>query len=195
MHVNFTLKAPWSHLDVVTTICGRAEPPITIKYLSPELGTTVGPRGKTVSGYVWDEINRVTHNFDGMYWWVSNGALTVAEIIWTPPQDFDEVAGRIVSDARRKLQERKYLSLKEHLDIAAQLDALENFKPLEVLPNRCRKKLAEWNMKNASRAILTFVKATKALEPSFLHSQILKRLYRAEETFKQRQGLPGHSAF
>ena len=196
MRVNFTLEAPWSHLDVVKTICGRAEPPITINYLSPELGTSVRPRGKTVSGYAWDEIDRVVQNFAGMYWWVSDGGLTVAKIIRTPPQDFDEIAGRIVSDVRRKLRgRRKYLSRKEHLVIATEIDALKNFKPLEVLPEQWHKKLAEWNMKHPADAILTFKSATKAREPKFLHSQILKRLYRAEDMFKRRRGLARPSDF
>lgn len=189
MHASFSLEAPWSHLDVVKAICERAEEPITIKHLSPELGTTALLRGVTLFGYAWDEIDKIAFNFDDMHWWVSDGGLTVAKIIRTPPQDFDEIAGRIVSEARRQLQGKKYLSRGEHLNIASQLDALGRFKPLEVLPDQYRKKLAEWNMKHATDAIRSFVKATNAREPRFLHSQILKRLYRAETTFKRRQGL------
>jgi hypothetical protein len=110
-------------------------------------------------------------------------------IRWKPPEDFDQVAGKIVSEMRGTLLQRKYLSQQEQLKIAAELDAWGKVKPIEVLPPNCRRELAAHNQKNQSLPIDTFVKAMKASEPECLREKILKRLYRAEKTFKERERL------
>jgi hypothetical protein len=126
-----------------------------------------------------------------MYWWLSDDGLTIDTIVQTPLQDFDYIAGRIVFEMRQKFPEQICLSKEQHLEIAAQLDELKQYRPIDVLPGDPRKELAAWNQKNGQKAIDTFVKAVNAVQPRGVHRQTLKRLYRAEEKFKRQQRTGG----
>lgn len=186
-HVGCTVSAPCSLGQVVTTICEKAQHTVPIDVLSLQLRAPVLSRGKTIFGSAWDVIDKIAHNYPNMQWRISEHGLTMDIVAPTPPpQDFDQIAGKLVFEMRQKFGEESCLSRDRYLEIAAQL---ENFRVLDLLPKGPRKQLAEWNQKNGKGTIQTFSQAIAAKQPWWLRRQAMRRLYRAHDKFKQRQRL------
>jgi hypothetical protein len=186
-HIGCTVLAPCSLGQVVMTICEKAQHTVLIDLLSPQLRTPVLPRGKTIFGSAWDAIDKIACNYPNMQWWISEHGLTMDIVIPTPPpEDFDQIAGKLVFEMRQKIPEESRLSRDRYLEIAAQL---ENFRVLDVLPKGPRKELVEWNQKNGKAAIQTFSQAIAAKRPRWLRREAMRRLYRAHDKFKRRQSL------
>jgi hypothetical protein len=184
--VSCTVPAPYSLKQVVNAISEQAQEPIRIELLSPQLQAPVLPRGKTVFGSAWDEIDRIARNYPNMYWWISEHRLTMDTVVpAAPPADFDQIAGRLVFEMRKRYPEQSRLSADQHFKIAAQLDQQKRFKPLDVLSKKKSEELAKWNQKYGNRAILSFSQAVDAKQPKWIRREILRRLYRAEEKFNR----------
>jgi hypothetical protein len=144
-------------------------------------------RAKTVFGSAWDAIDDVACNYPNMEWWISEHGLTMDIVIPTPPpQDFDQIAGRLVFEMRQKFPGQNRLPRDRYLEIAAQL---EDFKILDVLPKGPRKQLAEWNQKNGKGAIQTLSQAITAKQPKWLSRKMIRRLYRAHDKFQATQSI------
>jgi len=170
----------------VTAICKKAPHTIPIDLLSLQLQAPVLARAKVVFGSAWHAIDEIAGNYPNMKWWISEQGLTMDIVIPTPPpEDFDQIAGKLVFEMRQKFPESQ-LSRHQYLEIAAHL---ENFKVLDVLPKGPRKELAEWNQKNGKGAIQTFSQAITAKQPKRLSRETLRRLYRAHDKFKRRQSI------
>src|SRR3981081_3749176 len=129
--ISYTVSAPCSLSQVLTTICEKAKDPIRIELLSLQLQTPVLSRARETFGSARNEIDKIARNYPGMKWWISeHGGLTMDTVIpTTRPADFDEIAGRVQFEMRRQFPEQRRLSTDQYSQIAAQL---ENFKPLDV---------------------------------------------------------------
>jgi hypothetical protein len=186
-HINCTVSAPCSLGQVVTAICEKALHPVPIDLLSLQLGAPVLSQPKVVFGSAWNAIDEIAHNYPNMQWWISEHGLTMDIVIPTPPpEDFDQIAGKLVSEIRQKFPEQSRFSRDQYLEITPRL---ENFRLLDVLPKGPRKQLAEWNQKNGQGAIQTFSQAIAAKQPRWLRREAMRRLYRAHDKFKRRQSL------
>ena len=185
-HIGCTVSAPCSLGQVVTAICEKAQHAVPIELLSLQLRAPVLHRAETVFGSAWDAIDEIACNYPNMQWWISEHGLTMDIVIPTPPpQDFDQIAGKLVFEMRQKFPGR-HLPRNQYLEIAAHL---ENFKVLDLLPKGSRKELAEWNQKNGKGAIQTFSQAIAAKQPKRLSRETIRRLYRAHDKFKRRQSI------
>ena len=186
-HIGCTVTAPCSLGQVVTTICEKVQHAVPINLLSPQLRTPVLSRGKTIFGSAWDTIDEIAHSYPSMQWWISEHGLTMDIVGPTPlPQDFDQIAGKLLFEMRQKFPEQSRFSRDQYLEITPQL---ENFRLPDLLPKARRKELAGWNQKNRKGAIQTFSQAIAANQPRWLRRQAMRRLYRAHDKFKQRQSL------
>jgi hypothetical protein len=186
-HVGCTVSAPCSLGQVVTTICEKAQHTVPIDVLSLQLGAPVLSRGKTIFGSAWDAIDKIACNYPNMQWGISEHGLTMDIVAPTPlPQDFDQIAGKLLFEMRQKFPEQSRFSRDQYLEITPQL---ENFRLPDLLPKARRKELAEWNQKNAKVVIQTFSRAIAAKQPKWLGREAMRRLYRAHDKFKQRQSL------
>lgn len=186
-HIGCTVPAPCSLGQVVTTICEKAQHTVTIDLLSLQLRAPVLSRGETIFGSAWDAIDEIAHNYPNMQWWISEHGLTMDIVIPSPPpEDFDQIAGKLVFEMRQKFPEESRLSRDRYLEIVAHLD---HFRLPDLLPKARRKELAEWSQKNGKVAIQTFSQAIAANQPRWLRRQAMRRLYRAHDKFKQRQSL------
>jgi hypothetical protein len=183
-HIGCTVSAPCSLGQVVTAICEKAQHAIPIELLSLQLQTPVLSRALVTFGSAWNEIDKIANNYPNMKWWISERGLTMQVVIPPPPpQDFDQLAGKLVFEMRQKFPKRS-LSRDQYLEIAAQLD---NFNVLDLLPKGPREELAAWNEKNGQGAIHTFSEAIAAKQPRGLGRETIRRLYRAHDKFKRRQ--------
>jgi hypothetical protein len=98
-----------------------------------------------------------------MQWWISEHGLTMDIVIPSPPpEDFDQIAGKLVFEMRQKFPEESRLSRDRYLEIVAHLD---HFRLPDLLPKARRKELAEWSQKNRKVAIQTFSQAITAKQP------------------------------
>jgi hypothetical protein len=130
-----------------------------------------------------------------MYWWITESGLTMDTIrTGALHEDFDQVAGKLLFQARQEFPNERCLPREKYLEIATLLDDLKRFTPREVLSEQFGKKLAEWNQSKGKEAITSFGKALTAKQPKWLHRQIMKRLYRAQLNFK-RQSLLSNAGF
>ena len=100
-----------------------------------------------------------------------------------PTDNFDKIAGRLLSDLRRRFPGR--LSKEQQLEVALQIDELNQFTPREVLSKDLDRQLPDWNQKHPKDAINTCSRAIVANQPKWVHRRILKRLYRAEDNFRR----------
>jgi hypothetical protein len=186
-HVSCTVSAPCSLGQVLTAICEKAQHVIRIDLLSLQLRAPVLSRPKVVFGFAWNVIDEIAHNYPNMQWWISEHGLTMEIVVPPPPpQDFDQIAGKLVFEMRQKFPEESRFSRDEYLEITPQLD---NFNVLDLLPKARRTQLAEWNQKNGKGAIKTFSQAIAARQPRWLQREAMKRLYRSHDKFKRRQSL------
>ena len=184
--VSQTFPASVSFEDVLVTICRDADEPIRIDRLSPQLRGRIGVRGKTVFRPFFDVVDQIARNHENMYWWIAGNGLSMDTILPTSlPEDFDQVAGRLVFEMRQRFPNRSRLSREQYSEIATRLDELKRFKPREVLSKSRGKELADWNQKYGQRAILSFSKAIDAKQPSWIRREILKTFYRATEKFRR----------
>jgi hypothetical protein len=100
-----------------------------------------------------------------------------------PLSPFDELAGKLMAEARPRRGANGRLADAEYAAIAVGLDNA-GFKPLDHVEGVFRKQLAEWNQKHPRTAIHTFTKA-------FAHSQhrrgVHKLLNRAEAKWRKQR--------
>lgn len=184
-HISCSVAAPYCLGQAVTMISEQAREPFPVAWLSLELGKPVHPRGIAVFGYVWDEIDKIARNYPNMEWWISDAGLTMDIVIPTPPSlDFDQIAGKLLFTMHQEFPEQSRLSKDQYLHVAAQL---ESFKLLDLLPKASRDKLTMWNQKNGKGAIHTVSQAIGTKQPSWLHRETMKRLYRAHHKLKEQQ--------
>jgi hypothetical protein len=185
-HISCSVLAPCSNSDVLSAICEKARHTVPIELFSPQLRTPVLPRGRVVFGSAWEAIDEIASNYTNMQWWISEYGLTM-DIVFPPlpPQDFDQIAGKLVFEMRQKFPNSR-LSRERYLEIGAQL---ENFDVRNLLPKGPREELAAWNQRNGKGAIRTFSQAIAVKQPRWLSRQTIRRLYRAHEKFKRRQTL------
>ena len=185
-HISCSVPAPCSLGQVLTAICEKAQHTVPIEYLSLQLRAPVHPRGNVVFASAWDAIDRIACNYPNMQWWISGYGLTMDIVVpASPPQDFDQIAGKLVFEMRHK-SPKNDLSKDQYLEIAAQL---ENFDIRILLPKGPREQLAAWNQNNGKGAIRTFSQAIATKQPRWLSRQTIRRLYRAHDNFKRRQSL------
>jgi hypothetical protein len=189
--VSCFLAARWTHRDLVEQIAEQSQKPIPIESLRNNLNRCVLPRWRTVFGFPGDYFDQIARNYDNMWWWMSEKGLKMETLASTGPRisEFDQLAGRLMSEARPRRLVNGRLPEAEYYRIATALEKAL-FKPVDHLEGRDRKKLAEWNQKHPREALHSFCRAIEKLPRrpalSFLRRGVCKRLNRAEscwETF------------
>jgi hypothetical protein len=99
-----------------------------------------------------------------------------------PLNPFQELAGRLMHDARAKEPER--FSDKTWTEICSKLDTAQ-FKPRSFLEGRCRENLADWNQKHPNRPVHTFAEGMKRpAAAKFVRRGIQRALYRAQKKWE-----------
>jgi hypothetical protein len=193
--VSCTLAAPWTERDLVEQIARQSEKRIPIESLPSDLSRDVFPRGRTVFGFPGDYFDQIARNYDNMWWWVSAGGVKMETLASTGPRisEFDKLAGRLMSEARLERLSNGRLPAAQYLEIATDLDKAQ-FKPVDHLEGRDRKKLAEWNQKHPREAIHSFCRAIEGPPRRttllFLRRAVHRRLNRAESCWEKVSNCP-----
>jgi hypothetical protein len=186
--VSCTIKAKCSLADSIRAVAEKARHPIPIDQIPTVLCETILPRGQAVFGNPGDYFDRIAGNYDQLFWWITDKGLKM-EVISSPevPETFDEVAGRLMADARVRSKNGAYLKLDDYTLIARQLDE-KGYKPLDHLQGKIRKVLSLWNQKHSLHPICTFKSAIVAEKPIGLRRATKRRLYLAEANFRKSHG-------
>lgn len=94
---------------------------------------------------------------------------------------FDELAGRLMMEARPRRSEKRRLPDCEWDKVLVQVDNA-GFKPLKHLGRQWRERISDWNQKNSKKlgAIQTF---QAAAHNRHFRRGVLKRLYQAEQNY------------
>jgi hypothetical protein len=188
--VSCSLAAPCTHRDVVKQIARQSWKYIPIEFLPTILQNSVHSRGRTFFGFPRDYFDKIACNYARMRWWVSELGLNMKVIASTGPSvpEFDELAGRLMAEARSQRLSNGRLPLAEYNKIAVALDEA-GFRLQNHLERAFRRKLADWNQKHPNQAIHTFyaaLDATIALPVlSVLRRGVQKRLNRAESRWER----------
>jgi hypothetical protein len=178
-----TVLGPCSHLELVEQIATQSKRPIPIASLSNALSRSGILRGRTIMGFPGSYFDNIARNHEGMRWWVSEHGLNM-EVIASADRNiskFDELAGRLMFEARPRRLSNRRLPPTEYGRVGSDLDR-RGFKPLDFLKGESRKKLADWNQKNQKRAIHTFeaILESNFRQVSLPRRGVQKRLHRAE---------------
>jgi hypothetical protein len=188
--VSCSLTAPCNHRDVVEQIARRSRKNIPIEFLPKILRHTIHLRGRAIFGFPGNYFDKIACNYACMQWWVSERGLNMKAIASAGPSmpEFDELAGRLMSEARSQRLTNGRLPLGEYNKIAAALDRA-GFKLQNHLEHAFRRKLADWNQKHPNLAIHTFYEALNAMIAprllSVLRRGVQKRLNRAESRWER----------
>jgi hypothetical protein len=169
------------------TICEQAQHTVTIDLLSLQLRAPVLSRGKVIFGSAWDAIDKIACNYPNMQWWISEHGLTMDIVILSSsPEDFDQIAGKLVFEMRQEFPEQSQFSRDQYLEITPQL---ENFRVLGSVAQGSPQTTCGVESEECEGAIQTFPQAIAAKQPKWLGREAIRRLYRAHDKFKQRQSL------
>jgi len=182
-YVSFSLTTPHTHRALIRKIAKRCRQAVPIESLPDNLNRRFNSRGRVVVGFPGDYFDQIARNYDRMWWWFSERGLNVKSIVNTGVgiSRFDELAGRLMFEARPQRLSNGRLPPTVYKETAVILDNA-HFKPLDYLTGKFRKRLADWNQKNPTRAIHTFEGLLKS-KLWLPRRGILKRLYRAESVW------------
>ena len=121
-HVSLGLPSGSTYRDVIEAIARQSQPPIAIESLDEILDMNKFIRGKTVFGFVCDEIDHVAAQHEGMRWWISRRGLNVAVVPWAAARlsMFDEVAGKSYVERSKdgRLSKDLLIAIAKDLDAA-----------------------------------------------------------------------------
>lgn len=191
---NISVGASFTHRHLIGQIAQKSNKPIPIESLPETLDGKIGARGQTIFGFPGDHIDRIASNYESLWWWISARGLNMGAVAPPSPRisKFDQLAGRLMFQARPQRLSNGRLPLEEYRKIATALDEAR-FKPLGHLEGRSRKQLAEWNQKHPRQAVHSFCKSLEMdAAPaglSFLRRGVQKRLHRAESRWKRTSEL------
>jgi hypothetical protein len=175
-HISLSIPALDTHRDILEKIASHSQVPITIHSLADVLSQRKSPRGKTIFGFVGDEIGKIAAQYDDMRWWISKKGLNMAIV---PPaaaklSRFDEFAGKLCVD---RWKDGK-LSKKSLIEVAKKLDAV-SFTLRELQPAQWGP-ISKYNQMNSRQAFKTFGQVCRY--PKYVRS-IRRRLYVARERY------------
>jgi len=181
--VNFNLDAPCTHADVIRKIAEALQ--LRIESQPEQLRLTNFPRGRGVFGSAADELDNITANYQNLHWCISGKVLRFAVINNSGKSlsRFDDLAGRLMAEARPRRGASRRLDNSEYAKIAAELDK-QHFRILDHLEHSARKNLASWNQTHPRKAIHTFMEALNGrLNRERFRRAVLRRFSRAEAKF------------
>jgi hypothetical protein len=174
--VSLNIPTPCSHHEVVEKIAANSQTPIPIYSLAGDLSRRKLERGKSIFGFVGDEIDKIASQYDDMYWWISKEGLNVTVVAPAAAKlsRFDEMAGSLyVAMAKDGRLSKEMLGA-----IARKLDAayfgLDELQPAQWKP------ISFYNQRHARKAIRTFEQACRH---SVYVRSIRRRLYVAHERY------------
>src|SRR5262249_46824421 len=187
--VSCTLPAGSTHQDIVRMIARQSATPLPIATIPDVLNEGRSIRGVSLFGFWGTLIDRTVRQYDGMEWWMSENGLHIGSIEPSTFSEFDETAGKLMFDVRARRAKSNRLPKEEYIRIACELDGA-GFKPVEHLEGKDRKALASWNKQYPRKAIRNFGAALSTNVPTLnLRRAVLRRLSRAESTWKKRMQL------
>jgi len=162
----------------VEEIAKNASPPIAIESLCDELNHHRSIRGITFFGWTGAQLEKITSNYPGMQWWISEKGLNIAILPAENAQlsAFDQLAGRLTVE---HWKEGKLSKDALHL-IAKALDEVP-FTLKAELQRAQWLPIAKYNRENSKKPIKTFLQA--AHNPRFVRG-VRRRLYLARDRFK-----------
>jgi hypothetical protein len=187
---NISVKGGVTHRRLVGQIAQESNKPIPIESLPDTLDGKVGPRGQTIFGFSGDYIDRIAGYYESMWWWISATGLNMGAVSPPSPRisEFDQVAGRMMLDARSHRLKNGRLPPTKYYEIASLLDKA-GFKLLKHLEGQFRKDLSTWNQKRPRQAVHSFCKSLEMdatpVGLSFLRRGVQRRLHRAESRWKR----------
>jgi hypothetical protein len=176
--VSCSIVGPITHRDVILEIARQSHKAIPIDTLPNNLNASL--RGYVVFGFPGNYFDRIAKNYQGMHWWMSESGLNmrVLESMSSNISPFDECAGKRMHEAWLQRLPNGRIPASEYGKICTALDEA-GFRPLDFLQGKFRKKLADWNQKNPTKAIHTFCRLFNS-KLALPRRGILKRLHRAK---------------
>ena len=148
--------------------------------LPERLSQALNPRGRTVVGSARKVLDGIVGEHENLYWTLLDGVLRFeVRSARIHLSEFDELAGRLMSEAQRGGGGR--IPADEYRRMALAIDA-GRFKPVDCLEGLDRDALARWNQTRPRVALHTFSDAYR--HPRF-HRAVLRRLNRAEEKYRK----------
>lgn len=184
--INCSLRPGSTHLDVIREIAALPDPPLPIASIPDVLGEHSHYRGLVLFGFLGNNIDKIALHYPHMQWWISEAGLHMQLSLPSTLSEFDEIAGKLMFDARPRRGENSHLPSEEYEKIARELDRAD-FKPVEHLEGKQRDALADWNRKYPTKAIKSFSVALSADIPQLkLRRAVQRRLNRAESAWKKQ---------
>lgn len=159
--VTFTMVAPFSMVDVIQEIAIQLRVHLELESVPDQFKRMGYPRDTAVSDSAQLILDNICANYrKRLHWCIADRVLKFAVISngGETLSPFDDLAGRLMHDARRKPNGR--ILPEEYPKIAAELDKAD-FTPLRYLEGRYRDDLRDWNRTYHRRAIPTFSEALK----------------------------------
>jgi hypothetical protein len=177
--VSVSCAAGSSHFDHLLALGRSAKPPLTIKYLNPNLKEPQFTRGRGYFGYLPQMIEQIMLNHPELRWWLTSEGLVVDEV----PPDLDSLSpfDRLVGPLSIQLPPNGRLSLDTVILIAQELDA-KGFKLQAHLQPEEWKNIVSHNQKHTGKPLQSFSLA--ANNPRYVKF-VRRSIYRARDRYKK----------